>query len=147
MFVALFGGLVLAALAAVTVFMIVCAWRKMRLYQRFAAIIFAGVVALGANRIIFDEISMMQFHGLAGDGKIENGHYFVGSHGRFFEVRREQYEANLEYGRVSEYVQDIAIVLLIGILLPAGFFRRKGSDWSLATMLRPNDRISNGRNR
>jgi hypothetical protein len=110
-------------------------WKRMRLIQRVRSIVLILVLAAAVNEFLFNDMSMTRWGGRADIGKIEDEHYFVGNHGHYIEVPREEFVWNLRYGNVSDTLMYGLLIVLLGLLAHGGFFRRPGSEWSLLSII------------
>jgi hypothetical protein len=59
-------------------------------------------------------------------GKIVDGHYFVGNHGRYFEVSRHFFEASIRYSDISTAILLIAAIVTTAYFSTWCFFRPGG---------------------
>ena len=69
--------------------------------------------------LIFWIISVI-FGGDALNGKIENGHYYFGSHGKYTEVSRAAYVASAGYVMVSSAIGGFILLLIFLLLMRGG---------------------------
>jgi energy-coupling factor transporter transmembrane protein EcfT len=126
---------IFAFLAIFCTWVVVKLWKRMRLIQRIRSIVVILVLIAFVNNFLFNDLSMTYLGGRADIGKIEGNHYFVGNHGHYTEVPREEFVWNLRYGRVSETLLYGLLIALLGLLAHDGFFRRPGSEWSLLSII------------
>jgi len=103
----------------------------MSVVQRMLAICFALSFFAFANLIVADEIPDALYHGHPDNGKVENGHYFVGDRGRYTEVSERFYYGMLWYSHLS---------LEIGC---SSFFISVGGIWLYKRRAKMASRISN----
>lgn len=85
----------------------------------FIAVVLVAMAAYGVVSFVSET---QQLGGAALDGYVQDGHYYVGNHGRYSEVTAEQWELSRAHGLRMFVMQPVALLalgfLVFGVLVP-----------------------------
>jgi hypothetical protein len=116
--------LVLLVYAAIVIYALLLGWRKASITSRFLAILLAVTSIAFAHLAVAGALPFELKGGGPEQGKIENGHYFVGNHGRYMEVSPAFFRNTLNYEKLSFWV---AMILLASTVAGTSIHVRRSS--------------------
>jgi hypothetical protein len=89
---------------------LVLSWKKVTLGPKIGGVLLTLTFVAAANSVVALNLPDDLYGGDPGIGKVVDGHYFVGNHGRFTEVSEGTFRGLLLYQHVSGYVLAACIV-------------------------------------
>ena len=99
--------------AVFTMYALFRSWRRVPAGTRFLAVLFAMTFLSQANSFVASELPVALKGGGPAQGKIENGHYFVGNHGRYTEVSPRFFYDTLRYEHISFWVATVILTATV----------------------------------
>src|SRR5437762_12428602 len=104
-FTALAPIVVLMIYACITAYLLVTGWRTVTVGTKIRGALLSLSCLAIANYMFVVHIVQYALHGGGiTNGKIENGHYFVGNHARYTEVSQQFWQRTSHYQEISGWV-------------------------------------------